>query len=168
MTAAELRQRFLASSAGRWYAGREPNEQWVILALAAAIGVVFFWLALWQPVSDWRELAHNRYRNAQATFDWMRANERRARAVATSEQADTGQRSLLPVITRSAQSQGIEVNRVQPESSGVVGVSIQGQPFNDVIRWLHQLQENNGVTIARLAVDAEERPGRVNAQLRLR
>ncbi|HEX7036357.1 MAG TPA: type II secretion system protein M [Pseudomonadales bacterium] len=168
MTFAELQQRFLSSGVGRWYAGREPNEQRVILALAGLIVLTVFWVGLWKPIADWRETAHNRYQNAQAQLDWLRANEERARALSRSTVAggDAG-RSLLPVITRSAQSQNIQVNRLQPEASGIVSVSIQDQPFNDLLRWLHSLQENNGVTVRRMSVDADERAGIVNAQIRL-
>jgi general secretion pathway protein M len=163
-----LQQRFLASGIGRWYLGRESNEQHVILALTILVTVSILWLAVWKPVSDWRDIEHNRYQNAQAELDWMTANEVRARAVARSASgAGDGERSLLPVITRSAEAQGIRVNRLQPESNGVVSVSIQGQQFNALMQWLHQLQENNGVSVLRLAVDSEGRPGMVNAQIRL-
>ena len=168
MNLAGLQQSFLGSGIGRWYQGREPGEQRVILALAILVAVSILWLAIWNPISDWRETEHNRYQNAQAQLDWMKANEERARAVARNATGGGGAgRSLLPVITRSAQAQGIQVNRLQPEANGVVSVAIQGQPFNDVLSWLHQLQENNGVTVLRLAVDADQRPGFVNAQIRL-
>ncbi len=163
-----LQQRLMASSAGRWYAGRESREQQIVLALAVLLVVSLLWLAIWKPISDWRETADNRYRNAQAQLDWMMANEARGRAVAQASAGSGGAgRSLLPIITRSAQAQGIQVNRLQPESNGIVSVSIQGQRFNTVLQWLHQLQENNGVTVLRLAVDAEDHPGIVSAQIRL-
>jgi general secretion pathway protein M len=151
----------------RWYLGREPNEQKVIGALVGVVVLTILWLAVWKPISDWRALEHNRYQNAQAQLDWIRANEERARALARSGQGRGGERELTRVLTGSAQAQGIQINRLQPESNGVVSVSIQGQAFNDVLRWLHQLEENNGVTVLRMAADAGDRPGIVNAQIRL-
>ena len=164
---ASLQSRFLASGPGRWYAGRESGEQRVIAALALALALTITWLGIWKPVSDWRATEHNRYQNAQAELDWLRANETRARAVAGSGAAGGGQRALLPVVTRTAEAQGIALNRFQPESSGAISVSVQAQPFNDLLRWLAQLEENNGVSVQRLTVDAEGRPGMVNAQVRL-
>ncbi len=162
-----LQQRFQASGAGRWYAGRDRAEQRIILALTVAVALTVLWLGVWKPVSDWRAMEHNRYQNAQALLDWMRANETRAREVARSGGPQAGNRSVLPTITRSAEAQGIRLNRLQPESNGVVSVVIQAQPFNEVLQWLHQLQENNGITIQRLSVDAEGTSGLVNAQIRL-
>jgi general secretion pathway protein M len=168
MRAVDLQQRFLASGVGRWYQGREANEQWIILVLAVLVTISVLWLAIWSPISDWRQTEHNRYQNAQAQLDWMRANEQRARAVARDTAGGGAERSLLPIITRSAQAQGIQVNRLQPEANGVVSVSIQAQPFNDLLSWLHQLQENNGVSVLRLAIDADQSAtGLVNAQIRL-
>jgi general secretion pathway protein M len=162
-----LQHRFYASGPGRWYSGREHNEQRMIAGLAMAIAVAVLWLAVWKPISDWRAVAHNQHQNAQAELDWVRANEARARALARSSAPAGTERSLLPIITRSAESQGIQVNRVQPEANGIVSVAIQGQPFNQLLRWLYQLEENNSVSVLRLAVDADAQPGIVNAQIRL-
>jgi len=164
---ANLRQRFHASSAGRWYHGREPNEQRIISWLALLVGVLVLWGGIWKPISDWRAVAHTQYQNAQAELDWLKANEARARALATTATTTGAERSLLPIITRSAEAQGIQVNRVQPEANGVVSVAVQGQPFNQLLRWLQQLEENNNVAVLRLAIDADSQPGIVNAQIRL-
>lgn len=167
MTLAGLRARFAATGAGRWYYTREPGEQRIVAVVTVLVVLAVLWLAIWKPVSDWREVENNRYRNAQAELDWLQANEGRARALAASGGGRGGDRSLVPVITRSAKAQGIEVSRLQPEANGVVSVALQGQPFNELLSWLHQLEVNNGVQILRVAVDAEGRSGRVNAQIRL-
>jgi type II secretory pathway component PulM len=159
-------ERLQASAPGRWLAGRERDEQRLILALIGVVILTVLWLSVWKPVADWRAQEDNRYRNAQATLDWMRANEARARELARSG-SQVGERSLIPLITRSAELQGITLTRLQPEATGAVSIVLQGQSFNDVVRWLHQLEENNGVTVARVAFDADTRAGLVNAQIRL-
>ena len=164
---ASLTQQFPASTIGRWYYGREPNERSIILTLAVIIAVAILWLGIWKPVSDWRDVADNRYRNAQSTLDWMQANESTARAVAQNRQAAGSRRALLPTITGAAQAHGLTLNRVQPESNGAVSVMLQSQAFNTVLTWLNQLQRENQVVVQRIALDAEDRPGYVNAQIRL-
>jgi len=149
----------------RWYLGREPGERPVIAGLAALLVLLLLWLLIWKPTSDWRDLAVNRYQNAQDLMDYMQANETAARARKSSS---TGaQRSLLPVITRTANVQGLRLNRIQPEADGAVSVVVQAQAFNTVLSWLNALQENNNVTVQRISVDAEGQPGIVNAQIRL-
>ncbi len=163
-----LQQRFAKSSLGRWYFGREPQERTIIAALSAAMAIFLLWATVWKPISDWREIEDNRYRNAQSLLYWVQANEARARAVAKSGLNGSGaKRSLLPTITSSAAAHGLTLNRLQPESSGAVSVVLQAQRFNAMVRWIDQLQEDSGITIQRVSVDAEGRPGYVNAQLRL-
>jgi len=159
--------RIPASAPARWLAGRERNEQWVILGLAAVTCIVVLWLGIWKPINDWRDIEHNRYRNAQMTLDWMRANEARAREFSAAGKAGGGARQLIPVITRSAEVQNLQLTRLQPEDSGAVSVVLQSQPFNQVVKWLHQLEQNNSVTVARASFDAETEPGLVSAQIRL-
>jgi len=160
-------QRLQATAPARWYATRERSEQRIVLALGAVTVLTVLWLGIWKPVSDWREVEHNRFGNAQATLDWMRANEARARELAEVGSTQGGERSLIPLITRSAEVQGLTLTRLQPEASGAVSVVLQAQPFNEVVRWLHQLEQNNGVIVARIAFDADANPGFVNAQIRL-
>ena len=162
-----LGERLKTTAPARWLAGRERSEQRIILGLAALTFITVLWLGIWKPVSDWRAVEHNRFSNAQATLDWMRANETRARELARSRSTQSGERSLMPLITRSAEVQGLQLTRLQPEAGGSVSVVLQAQPFNDVVRWLHQLEQNNGITVARVAFDADANPGFVNAQLRL-
>jgi general secretion pathway protein M len=97
----------------------------------------------------------------------MKLNEAEARRMAKAPKPE-GERSVLPVITRSAEANGLKLNRLQPEANGVVSVVIQNQPFRNVMEWLQQLEENNGISVEQASIDQQGPPGRVNAQIRLR
>jgi len=157
-----------SSSVGRWYYGRERSEQLIISAVAALVVVSVLWLGVWKPVSDWQVLEANRHENAQQLLDWMRKNEQAAKQAARAgNQANRGGRALIPVITRAADAHDLRLNRLQPESNGVISVVLQQQSFNQIIKWVAQLNENNGVSIERASFDSQDAPGYVNAQLRL-
>ena len=160
--------RLQTTAAWRWYAGREPHERPIIAGLVLLIMASLFWLAIWKPISDWRLVEANRYQNAQVTWEWMQANESAARARVSEPGASTDrERSLLPLVTREANSQGIRLNRLQPEADGAVSVVVQAQPFNAVVSWLVRLQEAHNIDVQRISVDSEGQPGLVNAQIRL-
>jgi general secretion pathway protein M len=161
-------QRLQGTGAWRWYASREPHERPVIAGLGFVIVASLLWLAIWKPISDWRVLETNRYQNAQATWEWMQANESNARSRASQLSAPaSSQRSLLPLVTREANSKGIRLNRLQPEADGAVSVVVQAQPFNAVVEWLVRLQDAHNIDVQRISVDAEGNPGLINAQIRL-
>ena len=164
----QFRNAWLNSSAGRWYSAREPQDKLVLRLLALVVSVLLLWSGVWKPVSDWRAYEHNRFDNAQSVLDWVHSNEARLRVAVKSQSPRGGARpSLLPVITRAAEAQGLALNRLQPDAKGTVTVILQAQPFSEVMKWVHNLQENNGVTILRISLDVQGEPGYVNAQVRL-
>ncbi|MGI9325489.1 MAG: type II secretion system protein GspM [Pseudomonadales bacterium] len=158
---------FSQTGAGRWFYGREHSERRIIALLAAAIVLTLLWLLLWKPVADWRAVTHNRYENAQASLSWLQANEQKAKASA-SNSAGGGERSVMRVITQAANARNLKLSRVQPEGDEGVSVVLQDQPFTDVLLFVAQLAENNGVRVTRAAIDGSGTPGRVNAQVRFR
>lgn len=163
-----MSQQVQGTGAWRWYASREPHERPVIAALALLIVAALFWVAVWKPISDWRAVEANRYQNAQATWEWIQANESKARARATQAGGTpAAERSLMPLVTREANTLGIRLNRLQPESDGAVSVVVQAQPFNTLVQWLDRLQSAHNIDVQRISVDAEGKPGLVNAQIRL-
>ena len=143
----------------------KPYEQKVILGLVVLVLISVLWLGAWKPVSDWRALEVNRQQNAQRFVDWLRANEQKAKEAATRP---AGGRSGTPiaVITKAAAANDITVNRLVPESNGVISVNLQAQSFNKIIAWIAQLEENNGVSVERASFDGQDAPGYVNAQVR--
>ena len=164
---ANLTQSFKNSGAGRWYTQKERGEQRIVLALGCLIIASLFYVGAWKPVSDWRAMETNRQQNAQALYDWLRANENAARQAAVSNRGGNQGRSLTPLVTKAAAAHEITVNRLQPEGNGIVSVSVQRQPFNKIIAWVAQLEENNGVSVERASIDGVDTPGYVNAQIRL-
>jgi len=162
-----LKTQLSQSAPIRWYEGREPGEKPIIVALTALVVISLLWLMIWKPLSEWRTFSENRYVNAQSVWDWMQANEADARQTARSGAGGATTRSLLPVITRAANSHGLRLNRLQPEADGAVSVVLQAQSFNAMLKWLDELEQQHKVSVQRVSLDAEGKPGLINAQLRL-
>ena len=160
-----LQNAWETSSAGRWYAGKEPSEQRFLMLLGIITTLLVLWAGVWKPISDWRSTAADRHRNAEAALTYLRRNEADARRVAASQRGGGGGRSSLPLISRSAQTNGVRLARVQPDGDRFT-VVLQAQPFDDVIRWIHSLEANNGIRVVQAAVDTEAE-GVVNARLSL-
>ena len=161
-----IKNGFRNSAIGRWFYGREQNEQTIIAAIALLVVVAILWVLVWKPVADWRYVEINRQQNAQQLIDWLRVNEQAAKQAAGSGNS-RGSRALIPVITKAADAHNIKVNRLQPESNGVISVVLQQQSFNQIVQWIAQLDENNGVSVDRASFDSQDAPGYVNAQIRL-
>ena len=97
-------QALKVSSVGRWYYGRERQEQIIISALGLLIFASLLWAGVWKPVSDWQTVAQNRQQNAEQLIYWLRANEQAAIQASKSNGQSSGSRALIPLITRAAQA----------------------------------------------------------------
>jgi len=163
----ELSESIRSSAPAQWFNAKEPRERAVFAALAVITAAVFLWAGLWKPLSDWHAAQVYRHASASVLLEWLRANESRVRNAAEQAPEDFD-RSILPLVTRSAEARGLKVGRLQPESDGVVSVTLQNQAFNDVIAWVAALEDDEGITVVRASIDAQGAPGMVNAQLRMR
>ncbi len=155
------------SGIGRWYFGREQSEQKIIAVLGGITLILLLWAFAWKPVADWRAVEQNRHNNAQQLLDWLQANRAAATQAAAGNNNQRGRGPLIPIINRAAKAHNLRVNRLQPESNGVVSVILQAQSFNEIVSWINQLEENNGVLVERANFDDQDAPGYVNAQIRL-
>ena len=157
------------SSTGRWWRTKAARERLIYAALAAALIAALLWTSVWRPLADWQEREMRRLDNAQRLFEWVTLNEGRARAAAegAGQRDEAGTGSILPAITQAAEAAGIRLARLQPESGGAVSVSLEQQPFDQVVAWLAKLGDSNGIRVVQASLDAHRAPGFVNAQLRL-
>ena len=157
------------SSVGRWWRTKAGRERLIYAALATAVTAALLWIAVWRPLVDWHAQEMRRLDNAQRLLEWVTLNEERARTAAKGEgqrnESATG--SILPAITQAAEAAGIRLARLQPESGGAVSVSLEQQPFDQVVAWLAKLRDGNGVRVVQASLDAHRSPGFINAQLRL-
>ena len=157
------------SSAGRWWRTKAGHERLIYTALAAMVTAALLWVVVWRPLVDWHAQEMRRLDNALRLVEWVTLNEERARAAAKGEgqRNEAGTGSILPAITQAAEAVGIRLARLQPESGGAVSVSLEQQPFDQVVTWLANLSDGNGVRVVQASLDAHRSPGFINAQLRL-
>ena len=163
-----LRNKWRASAAYQNYSGRDLSERRIILGLCLLVCAVVIWGMIWQPLANWSNGEQARHQRQQSLLEWLQANEQDARSAAKLEPGDTKADGLLTVVSRTAAQANLKLTRFQPESSGGVSVVLQKQGFNDIVRWLDNLQSNEGVKVVQASLDADALSGRVNARFSLR
>ena len=151
-----------------WWSGLAEHEQRVLSAGAIALGLIFVYLAVWEPIgkarlSRERDLAQSR---ALATQIESLAAGRGASGVGAP--AGAGQ-SLLAIVDQSRRSSAIArpPSRLQPEGDNTVRIWLEDVPFDAVVRWLNELQTRYAVRVDNADIERESGPGLVNARLTL-
>lgn len=156
-----------ASAAWQFYSALGDRDRLAVVGLAAFLALVLIYLAIWRPVSEWRDGANSRYQQQLGVLEWMRTHEADARAAArTAATERSGNDSMLSVVSSTANRAGVKLTRFQPESGGGVSVVIQNQPFNAVLRWIDDLASER-IRVRTLSIDRQGQSGLVNGRINL-
>jgi general secretion pathway protein M len=155
------------SVAGQWFATQSPRDQRVLKLLGAFVAVVGIWLLLWVPVRDGLAVARARHADALEDYRWILAHQDEARTAAAARQGAGGRsgQALLSEVASSARSEGLTLNRFQPEGQDALAVSLDDVEFGALVLWLDRLAREQGVTVRQASIDAREQPGRVRARI---
>jgi len=100
---------------------------------------------------------------------WMQANAAAVRQAAKAGSAGhpaAGQ-SLLAITNASALAAGLKLQRFEPEGERRVRVTLENAVFTDVMGWIVDLEQRNGVTVESFSADGQPQPGIVNIRLTL-
>jgi general secretion pathway protein M len=144
------------------------REQAVLAVSLALILGGLIYLGVWKPLAD----AASRLRETN-----IATSATLARVVELAEQYrqlkaadalhEAREVSLGQTINAEVAAFGLRMARFQPGSQGDVEVRFDGMPFNDVLRWLHQLETEHAIGIRDLSVTPAGEAGLVNISVRL-
>ncbi|HEY0635485.1 MAG TPA: type II secretion system protein GspM, partial [Gammaproteobacteria bacterium] len=78
--------------------------------------------------------------------------------------------SIMGVVDGSAKqfNIGSGIKRIQPEGEHTVKVWAEQIAFDDLIRWLDDLQKKSGIVIHAITIEGQEVSGQVNVRMELR
>ena len=152
---------------GQWYAVKSKSDRIVINAVAALLLFSIAILGVWQPIQINNSEQRSRYVNELTLTEWIAINKNKLKALSNSplKQSDTS--SAVPRITNAANQNKVTLDRLQPESDGSVSISLQNQNFTKVLRWLVQLETQQGLTVLRLGIVKGSKTGEVSGQVRI-
>ena len=155
-TMAPLKERFDAL---------QSSEQRAVTILGVFAVVVVIYLGVWAPASDWRVIAEQERDSQFETLSMMKETESQARTAARERPTETAEGSLLSIVSSSAQEQGINPNRLQPEGENAVSLWFDDVAFSSVMQLLERMVAIPGVEVQQLVIDGSEEPGQVRARI---
>ncbi|MCG8314477.1 MAG: type II secretion system protein M [Pseudomonadales bacterium] len=154
----------------RNFYGLQAREQNLIIALGVVVIIALIYLLLMFPAQRAVSDASKRLESKQSLLQWMKANEDAAKAISSSPRGRQagGNQDLLGAVNNIASRNKITLQRYEPEGKDKLRVWLENTSFNSVVRWLHQLEVRNGITVASISLDAEKEAGLVSAKIVLR
>lgn len=149
-----------------WLAQRSPRDQLSLLVLAGVLLLYLVYVLAWRPLAQARAEMAQRNASAVQTLQRVEGLAAQLRQLQAGGAAPAAAGNLTAVLNRSTAAAGLSVSRMQPNSRGEVQLRLEGAPLDRLLRWLHALEEEQGVQVVEAAL-SEAGGGRVNATLRL-
>lgn len=132
-----------------WWGGRTLRERRMLMVMVGLLTAVALWLGLVQPVLDWRTAAVDRAEAAADTLAEVRAAA--ASFAPPGPAASPPPEGLEPLIRRTAEASGLEVNTVM-SASGQLGFQLSSVGSAPLFAWLAALETDHRLTICSLGV----------------
>jgi type II secretory pathway component PulM len=153
----------------RWRELAPRERHWLGWGLTG-LGAVGFIVGIWLPLA--RNIQHLRDAAPRARDQLivMRAQAAQAKQMRGNVTATRHQGSLTAFIDQSAQAHGLKahVRQLEAEGNNAVRLTLDNIGFNELTRWLAELQQQSGIRAEQAQLEAQSAPGLVSGRLLLR
>ena len=147
-----------------------PSERRLASIGGVVVGATLLYVLLWLPVQ--KELARLRISvpEERIQLQHMRQQAASIRPLRARSGTKPAPGTLLTVIEQSATARGMRgfVTRMEADGGNGVQLVLDAAPFNSLLSWLSDLQDNYSLLVESASLDAHTASGTVNAKLKLR
>lgn len=156
----------LVNNFNQWYRQLPLREQILLAIVSAFVALYLLFVIAWQPLANSREKLHQRNRANQETLVEVKS------LVATYLKASANggavkNISLPQLIDETIRAQQLSMTRFQPGSRGDASVRLENMPFDNVIRWLGELEIKHKLSIKDVSITPGKSTGLVNVSARI-
>ncbi|XXF08311.1 type II secretion system protein M [Pseudomonas sp. D2-3] len=143
-----------------------PREQFSLGSLGAFLFLVLLYFLVWLPAEQRLVAARSAFEIQRELNAYLHSRAPEVRSVAGAELVRIDPVRLQGLVTTSAATQGLTIERLDNSADGVLQLDLQPAPFAQLLRWFSVLQEQ-GIEIAEAGLDRAE-DSKVTARLSLR
>ncbi|MDH3669689.1 MAG: type II secretion system protein M [Gammaproteobacteria bacterium] len=148
----------------------QSRERLVVGAGAVILLALLAYSIVWAPVQ--RDLSNLRINvpKQRTQLALMRVQAKQVTQLRGSVPTTIASGNLLTKLEQSAQNRGLRehITRMEPDEKNSVRLSLDSVDFNALLRWLKELQTQNGIRPETATIKAQSDPGLVNARLLMR
>jgi type II secretory pathway component PulM len=150
-----------------WFSQLNQREQLSLVLLTVALLLYLLYILVLAPLKSEREqlIAQNSaVTESQGRVDAMVAQLLQLRQGTAKSGA---KRNLTSVINQSTSRLQLPVIRLQPNSRGEIQVRIENASFNDVLKWLNEMEYTESLLVREVSVTPAAAAGRINITVRI-
>lgn len=152
-----------------WFTGLQPRERLLLIGGSAVLVLLLFYTMMWEPLSGSVRRLRANIAQQESLLSWIQDAAQDVKALRGTSRRPAklkpGQ-SLFSLIDSTAKSSrlGDALKRVKPDGENKVSVWLEEAAFDDVMRWLENLQRSYGIEIKSITIDRKDIVGKVDAK----
>lgn len=145
------------------------RDQAMLALLAGVLALFVLYQALWHPLAAANQRLENQNAAAQKSLAAVTqmAAQLHALQQANTQATSAQNENLTQLVDRTVAANNLRMSRFQPGSNGDVQVRLDNMPFDQVLRWLNELESAQAVTIRELVIAPGSATGLVSVSARL-
>jgi general secretion pathway protein M len=148
-----------------WFERLTARDQVAVLMLAVFLAIFILLKSIVLPLNQEQELLRQNNQDVAAALARVDAKASQLIALRAGE---TGvQRNISSLITDASEVQGLQVQRLQPNSRGEAQVRFEGVDFDRLLKWFDQIEYDDNLVVIDVALSQGGRLGGVNATVRV-
>ncbi|MEM9101237.1 MAG: type II secretion system protein M [Pseudomonadota bacterium] len=152
-----------------WFENLSEQERQLVLISGIAAGILVIlvvWFLYQSSVSSLRSKVE---REEQRVYEYAQiaAQVKAAKTSGGGSASKRGSLSLTNAINRSAGKYNLSIKRFDPKKDNKAQVTMENVKFNDVIKWLHELDNSYGIQVDNVNIRERKEAGRVEVSVRL-
>lgn len=149
----------------------KPRERLIVSAASGVLAVLILYLFVLEPFVVKSEQLEVRVAKQQKEIVWLKQASievgQLQRSASGAKASGRAGQSLLVVVDRTAKQFKLadSMKRVEPDGSSRVRVWLEKASFDDVSKWMSQLETRYKLQVESAVIDKTEDTGRINARL---
>jgi len=150
-----------------WFHGLNQREQMSVMALGVAVVLYSLFQFVWTPLAAKRDSLAMQNTAVAESLVRVDAMVSELQALKSSGASVGTRRNLTSVINQSTGRLNLPVSRLQPNSRGEIQVRLENAGFDDLLKWLHEMEYREGLLVREVSITQGGATGRVNATVRM-
>jgi general secretion pathway protein M len=150
-----------------WFEQLAPRERALVVAASVLVVFAVVYVGGWQPLQVRAEQNAKAVADYRALLDELTQVAARRGPQRGAEAAPDSEQSLVLLVDRTTRNQGLAnyLKRNQPDGDEMIRLRFEEAPFDNLLRWLVEMQSRYGIGAVSANIDASRAAGRVNCNL---
>jgi len=153
----------------QWLGGLAPRERNLVYVAAGLLAIALLYFAIVLPLTSAATKRASRVDQKAADLALMRRMAPEVMAAGAMGGVVTSNQSLVVLVDRTGREAGLgsAIRDQSPSGEHGLRLRLEAAPFDTLVAWLANLQQQYGVKVEAATIDAAAAPGLVNASLTL-